>query len=264
VRRNVARLAEPPGTAGSSPGRFEPAEPVGRNLRSSIFAPVRSQTAFEETLERLGNAIRLGLLAPGTRLPAERELCEQLGIARSTLRQALRALVESGHLVAVRGRSGGTFVAESPPVHERPTAEVLSGWRDACDARMAVELGVAVLAAERAPASAIGPLEELVTAMDGLLGDFPAYRQADVRFHVGLAEATGSTVLVAAMTDAQAAMTDLIHYIAHPREVLAWSNAQHARLVMCLERRDPGTAMAVMVEHLHGTEHVLAGLLPAP
>jgi GntR family transcriptional repressor for pyruvate dehydrogenase complex len=229
---------------------------------AAVFAPVRSQTAFEETLDRLGNAIRLGLLEPGTRLPAERDLCEQLGIARSTLRQALTALVQSGHLVAVRGRGGGTFVADCPPVHEHPSPEVLAGWRDACDTRMAVELGVAVLAAERATPEAIAPLEELVTAMDGLMDDFAGYRQADVRFHVGLAEATGSPQLVAAMTDAQAAMTNLIHFIPHPREVLAWSNAQHARLVTCLERHDGGTAVRVMVEHLHGTEHVLAGLLP--
>ena len=242
----------------------EPAEAGGRNLLSSIFAPVRSQTAFEETLERLGNAIRLGLLPPGTRLPPERDLCEQLGIARSTLRQALTALVQSGHLIAVRGRSGGTFVADAPPVNERPTRDVLASWRDACDQRMAVEVGVAVLAAERAQPDQIPPLERLVEEMDALMDDFPAFRQADVRFHVGLAEATGSAALVAAMTDAQAAMTDLIHYIAHPREVLAWSNAQHARLVTCLERRDGRTAMAVMVEHLHGTEHVLAGLLPSP
>src|SRR6202008_4609789 len=80
----------------------------------TIFAPVRGQTAFEETLERLGTAIKLGLLPPGTRLPAERDLCEQLGIARSTLRQALTALVQSGHLHAVRGRGGGTFVADGP------------------------------------------------------------------------------------------------------------------------------------------------------
>ncbi len=59
---------------------------------------MRSQTAFEETVERLGTAIKLGLLAPGTRLPAERELCRKLGIARSTLRQALTALGQSGHL----------------------------------------------------------------------------------------------------------------------------------------------------------------------
>jgi GntR family transcriptional repressor for pyruvate dehydrogenase complex len=263
VSRHGARPAEPPGSAAAGK-RFEPAAPVGQNLQSSIFAPVRSQTAFEETLERLGNAIRLGLLPPGTRLPPERDLCEQLGIARSTLRQALSALVQSDHLVAVRGRGGGTFVADSPPAHERPTQEVLAGWRDACDRRMAVELGVAALAAERAHAEAIPPLARLVADMDGLMGDFPAFRQADVRFHVGLAEATGSASLVAAMTDAQAAMTDLIHYIPHPPEVLAWSNTQHAKLVGCLERHDHHTAMAVMVEHLHGTEHVLAGLLPAP
>jgi GntR family transcriptional regulator, transcriptional repressor for pyruvate dehydrogenase complex len=229
---------------------------------NAIFAPVRSQTAFEETLERLGNAIKLGLLSPGTRLPAERDLCEQLGIARSTLRQALTALVQSGHLVAVRGRGGGTFVADSPPVIERPTAEVLASWREACDNRFAVELGVVVLAAERATPATISPLEELVAAMDDRMDDFTSYRQADVHFHIGLAEATGSSRLVAAMADAQSAMTDLIHYIPHPREVLAWSNAQHARMVTCLERHDPSTAVRVMAEHLHGTEHVLAGLLP--
>ena len=83
-----------------------------------------------------------------------------------------------------------------------------------------------------------------------------------MRFHVGLAEATGSRALVAAMTEAQGAMTDLISYIAHPPEVLAWSNAQHARLVDCLEQRDPALAMRIMADHLRGTEHVLAGLLP--
>ena len=234
------------------------------SVQDALFSPVRSQTAFEETMERLGTAIKLGLLPPGTRLPAERDLCEQLGIARSTLRQALTALVQSGHLKAVRGRGGGTFVADAPPVVEPPTAEMLAHWRDRCDARLAVELGVAVLAAERAEPAALPGLKELVAVMDERIDDFASYRQADVRFHVGLAEATGSAALVAAMTDAQAAMTDLIHYIAHPREVLAWSNAQHARLVTCLERRDGRTAMAVMVEHLHGTEHVLAGLLPSP
>jgi DNA-binding FadR family transcriptional regulator len=230
----------------------------------ALFGPVRSQTAFEETLERLGTGIKLGLLPPGTRLPAERDLCAQLGIARSTLRQALTALVQSGHLHAVRGRGGGTFVAEHQPPAAQPTPELLANWREVCDVRMAVELGVAVLAAERATPSAVAPLEELVRLMDAHMDDFPAYRFADVRFHIGLAEATGSGRLVVAMTEAQGAMTDVVEAIAHPREVLAWSNAQHARLVTCLERHDAATALRVMTEHLHGTEHVLAGLLPAP
>jgi DNA-binding FadR family transcriptional regulator len=241
----------------------EPAEQAtgGRNL-DYLFSPVRSTTAFEETLERLGTAIKLGLLAPGTRLPAERELCEQLGIARSTLRQALTALVQSGYLHAVRGRGGGTFVADALPPAEPPSPALVAGWRDVCDQRMAVELGVAVLAAERAAPEAIGPLDELVRLMQERLDDFPAYRRADVRFHVALAEATGSPRLVSATTEVQGAMGDLIHHIAHPAEVLAWANAQHARLIACLERRDAATAVQVMTEHLHGTEHVLAGLLP--
>jgi DNA-binding FadR family transcriptional regulator len=236
---------------------------VGRNL-DHIFAPVRSTTAFEETLDRLGTAIKLGLLSPGTRLPAERELCEQLGIARSTLRQALTALVQSGHLHAVRGRGGGTFVADAPPAADPPSPDLLAHWRDICDQRLAVELGVAVLAAERAQPESIPLLDELVREMEARMHDFPAYRQLDVRFHVALAEAAGSPRLVAATTEAQGAMSDLIHHIQHPPEVLAWANAQHARLIACLERHDSSTAVRVMTDHLQGTEHVLAGLLPDP
>ena len=228
-----------------------------------MFAPVESQTAFEETLERLGTAIKLGLLEPGARLPAERELCRQLGISRSTLRQALTALVQSGHLRATRGRSGGTFVAQSPPPVDAPSAELLADWRDACDQRLAVELAVAVLAADRAQPRALDPLDDLVGVMETTLEDFTAYRQADVRWHIGLAEAAGSRRLVGAMTEAQGQMTDLIAYIAHPPELLSWSNQQHAKMLAAVRRRDGDRAMRIMAEHLKGTEHVLAGLLPA-
>src|SRR5512134_2683512 len=83
---------------------------------AAVFEPVQPPTTFEETVERLGTAIRLGLLPPGSRLPAERDLADELRISRSTLRLALTTLVQSGHLVALRGRSGGTFVAENPPL----------------------------------------------------------------------------------------------------------------------------------------------------
>jgi len=229
----------------------------------SVFAPVRSQTAFEETLERLGTAIKLGLLEPGARLPAERELCLQLGISRSTLRQALTALVQSGHLHATRGRSGGTFVADAPPPVARPSAALLAGWRDACDQRLAVELAVAVLAAERAEEAALAPLEPLMDAMDSALEDFPAFRGADVRWHIGLAETTGSRPLVASMTEAQGQMSDLISHIAHPPELLAWANQQHAKMLAAVAKQDGTRCMRIMTEHLQGTEHVLAGLLPS-
>jgi GntR family transcriptional repressor for pyruvate dehydrogenase complex len=231
-------------------------------LPNAVFAPVRSQTAFEETVDRLATAIKLGLLTPGSRLPAERELCARLGIARSTLRQALTALSQSGHVFATRGRGGGTFVSDPLPPSDPPSAQVLARWRDTCDQRLAVELGVAVLAAERAQSAELDALDEVAATLEAALEDFAAYRQADVRLHVGLAEATHSTQLVRAMTEAQGAMTDLIAFIAHPPQVLSSSNAQHRRLLAAVRERDAMRAARVMTEHLQGTEHILAGLLP--
>jgi DNA-binding FadR family transcriptional regulator len=245
--------------AGSRPSSSLPEAAVSPE---TIFAPVHSLTAFEETVGRLGTAIKLGLLPPGTRLPAERELCARLGIARSTLRQALVALGQSGHLVATRGRGGGTFVAEVLPPSGPPPPEVLRAWRETCDARMTVELGVAWLAAERATPAALDVLAEIAVSLDSMLEDFASYRQADIRLHVCLAEATRNPRLVAAMTEVQGAMTGLITLIAHPPGVLASSNNQHHRLLAALARRDPSAAAREMAEHLRGTEHILAGLLP--
>jgi DNA-binding FadR family transcriptional regulator len=228
----------------------------------AVFAPVRSVTALEETVERLGTAIRLGLLPPGTRLPAERELCARLGIARSTLRQALLALAQSGHLYATRGRGGGTFVSDPQPPAGPPSEEVLAQWQDVCDQRLAVEVGIVVLAAERATPEALDGLAELVSALDELLEDFASYRQADVRFHVGLAEITGSPGLVASMTEIQGDMSGLISFIAHPPEVLRSSNDQHRQIIGYLRRQNGLGAAQAMAEHLRATEQVLAGLLP--
>jgi DNA-binding FadR family transcriptional regulator len=229
---------------------------------AAVFEPVQTATTLEETVERLGTAIRLGLLGPGDRLPPERDLADQLGIARSTLRQALTSLTESGHLVAQRGRGGGTFVSAAPPLAESSRVELSDGhWRELLDYRIAVEIGAAVLAAERARPEELAPLHAHIEAMRAVT-DFQPYRRADVFFHLGIAEASGSARLVAAMTEVQGKMSELIAHIAHPLPVLARSNEQHAELVAAIERRDSWAAAHVVREHLKGTEQVLAGLMP--
>jgi GntR family transcriptional regulator, transcriptional repressor for pyruvate dehydrogenase complex len=228
----------------------------------SVFAPVRSQTAFEEAVDRIGTAIRLGLLPPGSRLPAERELCAKLGIARSTLRQALVALGQSGHLHAVRGRGGGTFVVDELPPAPPPPAELTDRWPEMWDHRVAVEVGYAVLACRRARGSAVSALGALLTAMEEATEDFSTYRQLDVRFHIGLAEATGNPRVVTMATEVQGDATRLIALIAHPPEVLHSSNIQHRRILAAVASGDEGATAHEMAEHLRGTEHVLAGLLP--
>jgi GntR family transcriptional repressor for pyruvate dehydrogenase complex len=226
----------------------------------AVFKPVRPPTTFEETVERLGTAIRIGLLSPGSKLPPERQLADELRISRSTLRQALTTLVQSGHLTATRGRSGGTFVAERPPLSE-PDDEPLgeAAWA-VLDHRVAVELGAVVLAAERASRKQLDQLDELVERMSKPPG-FEAYRRADIRFHIGVAEAARSPRLVAEMTEVQGQMSDLIARIAHPEEVLARSNAQHRKLVALMRESDANRAVPLMRKHIRGTEHILAGLI---
>jgi GntR family transcriptional repressor for pyruvate dehydrogenase complex len=227
---------------------------------AGVFEPVRPATAFEETVERLGTAIRIGLLRPGSRLPAERSLADQLGISRSTLRAALTTLVQSGHLVSARGRSGGTFVAERPPLAEedgRPLSE--QAWA-VLDYRVAVETGATALAGERGEREDFDKLAELVRSMSAA-ERFEVYRRADIRFHIGVAEAARSPRLVRAMTEVQGDMSDLIALIPHPEQVLTHSNAQHERLVTLLRRGEAGAAVKLMREHIRGTEHILAGLI---
>ncbi len=244
-------------TTSDSPGTLDAAASL-----DSIFAPVRSQTAFEEAVDRIGTAIRLGLLPPGTRLPAERELCAKLGIARSTLRQALVALGQSGHLHAVRGRGGGTFVVDELPPAPPPPRDLIDQWRQTWDHRIAVEVGVAVLACRRARGAAVSALGQLIAALEGATEDFDTYRQLDIRFHIGLAEATGNPRLVTVATEVQGEATALIALIAHPPEVLSSSNVQHRRILAAVASGDEGASAREMAEHLRGTEHILAGLLP--
>jgi DNA-binding FadR family transcriptional regulator len=230
----------------------------------AVFDPVQPPTTFEETVERLGTAIRVGLLAAGSQLPAERDLADQLHISRSTLRQALTTLVQSGHLVSRRGRGGGTFVAAHPPLAEGRGSEPLGAeaWA-VLDERVAVEAGAVILACERGEDDDFDRLAALVERMANA-DDFADYRRADIRFHIGTAEAARSPRLVAAMTEVQGQMSALIAQIAHPEQVLTNSNEQHRRLVELMRSRAAAEAVRLMRAHIEGTEHILAGLIDGP
>lgn len=230
---------------------------------TSLLQPVQPPTAFEQTVERLAAAIKLGLLVPGDQLPPERELAERLQISRTTLRQALTALTQSGLVTSARGRHGGTFVADPLPVEPRPRRVVdQDEMRRMLDFRLAVEAGAVIRAAERATEEDLDRLLGLTEQMDRA-AEFEDYRRADMLFHVGLAEAAQSTRLVEAMTQAHAGLDEAIELVPHPAEVLRRSNDQHRQIVARLRKRDAIAAVALIREHVEGTEHFLYGMLPA-
>lgn len=220
-----------------------------RAREQMIFAPVQPLTAFDETLLRLKNAIKLGLLAPGGRLPAERELCTQLGISRSTLRQALMALTTDGYLHATRGRGGGTFVVDRPPPVPPPSAEDLAAWRDICDERLAVELGVVALAAGRATPASVAPLQRLLTALEST-DDPIRFRQLDRQFHIAIAGLTESCRLITASTRMQASICDLLSAFEPSEEQREEANAGHRAIIQALHDGDEQAAMSAMCNHV--------------
>src|SRR5437763_3836199 len=115
----------------------------------ALFRPVRTGNAFEETVERLLQAIKLGVVPPGERLPAERDLATRLNVSRVTLREALHALQESGFVESRRGRYGGTFVCTAQP-RTRPTpVSRMDDLEDALALRSVLETGSAEFAASR-------------------------------------------------------------------------------------------------------------------
>ncbi len=233
--------------------------------REVIFSPVADGAVVEQTVRRLGEAIGLGLIEVGERLPPEAELASRLAIAPMTLREALRILREAGYLETRRGRGGGTFVRRSLPQQParearrnlaRLTVEELS---DLMDFRVAVSGAAVALAAERRSDAELVALDGLVERM-AALDSFPPYRRLDHRFHLAVASAARSPRLVAAETQVQADLAKLLRLIPESAEMLHVSNEQHRALLDAIRAREATRARAVMEAHVRGTGDFLVGL----
>ncbi len=122
---------------------------------SPLLRPVKDGNTFEQTVERLASAIRLGVVETGQRLPPERELADQLHVSRVTLREAIKALQQAGYVTVSRGRTGGTVVVYDPRQRKQGDAKRIAkslGASEVLDAlayRSVVEPGAAELAASR-------------------------------------------------------------------------------------------------------------------
>ncbi len=234
--------------------------------RAAVFHPVKPVTAFEETVERLLSAVRLGILPPGERLPSERELAEQLQVGRSTLREAFRALQLSGHLETRRGRYGGTFVAFDPAKSSRSDvyslARSMAGeLEDALVMRRVLELGgVEAAALVEQAENETDHLWRCLAECDDA-SDLTTFRRADSRLHLAFAEMTRSPSLVAALTGVRSRINTLLDEIPPLEPNVSNSHRQHRQIVDAIVSSDLEAARNVMREHLCGTESLLRGFL---
>ena len=247
---------------------LEPAAgpPTEGRPEDAVFRPVRGGNAFEETVERLLQAIKLGVVRHGERLPAERDLAVRLGVSRVTLREAIRELQRAGFVESRRGRFGGTFVRYKPDAPTSPAGvraiarQMGDSLTDALVLRRVLEAGAVESAAAR-PLSA-EQRGYLSTRLAECAEAPPEeYRQRDSRLHLALAELSGSPSLAAAVADVRMRLNDLLDAIPLLERNIRHSDAQHARVMAGVLAGDPARARRAMEEHVDGTAALLRGFL---
>ena len=242
------------------------AQPAQAGLAAEVAAdallrPVRPGNAFEDTVGRLLQTIRLGVLRPGESLPSERELAARLGVSRDTVREAIKSLSDAGYLVSRRGRYGGTFLADELPRH---TGDVPGVTRaqidDALRLREILEVGAARMAANRTLTAVqrVVLWSRLTDVRDAAPHD---YRRLDSRLHLAIAEAAGSPSLVPLLAENRMRLNTLLDQIPLLSRNIAHSDEQHEAIVMAILAADCEGAAAAMRAHVEGSAALLHGFL---
>ncbi len=221
---------------------------------SPLIGAASSRGRADEIVQRITEAIHLGLLGDGEQLPVEIELARQFGVAPMTVREALGELRELGLLETRRGRTGGSFVRrpEGPPVGY--LTEVLrtltpSQLRDLADEHAAIAGQAARLAAERAAAVNVLRLfsytEQLAAAAS--LG---ARIRADSRFHIEIAIAAQSERLTRQEVAMQAEVSGLTWLPLGPPVDVAALVADHHAIAAAIVSADTEKARTLAEEHV--------------
>lgn len=218
-----------------------------------------------ETVARLGQAIGMGLLRPGDRLPPETRLADDLGISPVTLRSALTILREAGLLETQRGRVGGTFVsvgAETAPLPVDDPLPSEAALRDLVDERCAVEGGAAALAAERATPEQLAELERLCSEMERTAA-FEPWSALDTLFHLVVADASGSQRLVGRVAELRTEVFRISRHFPVPTQVVRLADDEHRDIVAGIAGRSPERAREAMLRHVESTRALWLGLATA-
>jgi GntR family transcriptional repressor for pyruvate dehydrogenase complex len=219
---------------------------------------VEAPSARDRVVEHVRRLIERGRLRPGDRLPGERDLAQELGVSRPSVRSGLEALESMGVVVTRRG--AGTFIADGPPdLGAEPLSLLASLHRftpgEMFEARLVLEVGVAGLAAQHAEGEPLAAMAEEVTEMFAAAEDPAAFLRHDVRFHRAVAAGCGNRVLAALMEMVAAQFYELRRETVERARNLRASAEMHRRIFRAIRARDAEAARLAMTEHLLRARH---------
>jgi GntR family transcriptional repressor for pyruvate dehydrogenase complex len=218
-----------------------------------LYKVIQASRLYEQIVQQIEESILSGELSEGSQLPAERDLAKQFGVSRTAVREAIKALQEKGLVDAFPGR--GTFVTNGTPNSLRRSLDQIiktsetDGWAYLVEAREMLEPEIAALAAERATDQDMATMKDAVEVMDLAGHDSDAFIEADLDFHLALAEAAGNPIVLSLIDSIVGLLREQRLRIFR---IGGGSRGQdhHKRILDAIKRRDSQGARDAMQAHL--------------
>ena len=219
-----------------------------------LYKTIQSSRLYEQIVRQIEDSIQQGDLSAGSQLPAERDLAKQFGVSRTAVREAIKALQEKGLVDAFPGR--GTFVTSGIPNAMRRSLDQLVNSGDEegraylVEVRDMLEPEIAALAAVRADDEDLGVMREAVKTMDSASWDSDVYIEADLDFHLALAEAAANPIVLSLIDSIVGLLREQRLRIFRVAGGPDRGQQHHLRILEAIQRHDPQAARTAMQAHL--------------
>ena len=193
-------------------------------------------------------------MKPGDQLPGEHDLAQKFGVSRTAVREAAKTLREKGLIEPCSGR--GTFVTHGMSQVMRQSLDLmakmgqLDGRAHLGEVRNILEPHIAALAATRVEQQQLRTMREAFQAMDHNLDNPDGYVEADLDFHLALAEAAGNPLILSLLDSIVGLLREERIRLFQIKGAPERSQRHHQRILQAIERRDPEGAREAMRAHL--------------
>jgi GntR family transcriptional repressor for pyruvate dehydrogenase complex len=219
-----------------------------------VYKVVRTSRLYEQIVQQIEESILKGTLKTGDQLPAERDLAQRFGVSRTAVREAVKALREKGLVEAYSGR--GTFITDGTSQAVRQSLDLMvkigqpEGSQYLAELRAILEPEIAALAAARGQDSDLATMREAVAVMDRAGRDPDAYIEADLDFHLALAEAAANPLILSLIDSIVGLLREQRMKIFKVEGGPERGQFHHKRILEAMEQRDSEQARDAMRAHL--------------
>jgi GntR family transcriptional repressor for pyruvate dehydrogenase complex len=219
-----------------------------------VYKVVRTSRLYEQIVQQIEDSVLNGSLKPGDQLPAERELAQRLGVSRTAVREAVKALREKGLVEAYSGR--GTFITDGTSQAARQSFDLMvkigqqDGSTHLAELRLILEPGIAALAAARVEEEDLVAMREAVAVMERSQKDPQAFIEADLDFHLALAEAAANPLILSLIDSIVGLLREQRIKIFNIEGGPERGQIHHKRILEAMEQCDPEMARGAMRAHL--------------